>query len=651
MRTGPPNLWTYRASSRDGRRATALTTSPRQIAPRGLIHTADSPHSLLREVPIGSVRFGEGFWKPRVEAITGHSVMHQLGKLREEGVFDNFLRVAGKGEAPDRGYVFRDSDLYKWIEGACFALQLEPDEALLAEIDRAIAVIEDAQAPDGYINTYYQTHTDKERFSNLQDHHEIYCLGHLFQAAAAHHRTTGNPRLLAIAQRAADYLVSVFGPDKRAGHCGHPEAELGLVELYRETGNEAYLALARFFVDDNRGTEFTEITGHAVRALYFLCGMADLALETGAEDLRAVCDRLWKSMVETRIYVTGAVGGRHSSEAFGRAFELPQEGAYAETCANIGSAMLQWRMLALTGDATYTDLMELTLYNSVLSGVSLDGTRFFYENPHASSGEPYPDPWYPWQHQPEPTQRKGWYGCACCPPNVARTVTSVGGLFYSTDASGVWVHLYDAGVWEGTLDDGTPIRITQTTDYPWDGRVELRIEPETERHFALRVRVPGWCEGATLRVNDDIASPAPGGLYHTIGRLWAPGDTITLDLPMPPVFYVGNPRAAELRNAVALRRGPLVYCFEAEDNPGTPVLEARVDPASAGFVPSFERDLLGGVVALEGTGYAPEGEWGPLYRPIAPDTRPLRTVPLRAVPYYAWCNRTPGAMAVWLQRV
>lgn len=628
-----------------------MPTTPSPATPRGLVHTADSPHSLLRETPIGSVRIGEGFWKPRIESVTAHSVMHQLAKLHEEGVFDNFLRVAGKGDAKDRGYVFRDSDLYKWIEAASFALQLEPDEALLAEVDKAIAIIADAQADDGYLNTYYQTHTGKERFSNLEHDHELYCLGHLFQAAVAHHRATGSDSLLAVAQRAADYVGSVFGPAGRAGHCGHPEIEMGLVELYRETGKQAYLDLARFFVDDNRGAEFEEITGHAVRALYFLCGMADLTLETGAEDLREACERLWRSMVETRMYVTGAVGGRVVSESFGRAFELPQESCYAETCANIANAMLNWRMLALTGDATYTDLMELALYNSVISGISLDGTRFFYENPHASSGEPYHDPWYPWQCEEKPKQRREWYGCACCPPNVARTITSIGGLFYSTDQSGVWVHLFDAGTWEGALDDGTPVRITQVTEYPWDGQVELRIDPQEERHFLLRLRVPGWCEGATISVNGETPSQAPGGLYHTLGRLWAPGDTVTLDLPMPAVFYMGNPRAAELRGSVALRRGPLVYCFEAEDNPEADVLEARVDPASAGFAPRFERYLLGGVVALDGAGYAPEGEWGPLYRPVTPDARPLREVTLRAVPYYAWCNRTPGAMAVWLQRV
>jgi len=577
----------------------------------------------------------------------------QMQKLRESGVLDNFRRVYGESDAQFQGMFFADSDLYKWLEAASWALQSQELPTIEKMISDAIAIIEPAQEDDGYLNTYYQNERAAERWTDIGRMHELYCAGHLFQAAVAHHRATGSGRLLGIARRYADHICRAFGPGAKQGHPGHPEVEMALIELYRETGERRYLDTAGFFIDHVGGQSMREILGHAVRALYFCSGMTDYYVETGDKAYLRALESQWKSMTETKMYVTGAVGGRVLGESFGREFELPNENAYAETCAAIASAMWNWRMLALDGDARFADLVELTLYNSILSGISLDGTKYFYVNPHASNGRPTGDPWYPHMRRGVPT-REEWFPCACCPPNIARTLAALPGYFYSTSEEGVWIHLYDRSTLDWHLPDGPGFGLSQRTDYPWDGRIEIDLVSETQKEFSLYLRIPEWCQEASVLIDGrpvpDVAQP---GSYYEIKRGWHPGGKVLLDLAMPSVLMVSNPMAAESRCSVAARRGPIIYCFEGVDNPEVPVREARLeadaDNAVGSLNPEFCPDLLGGVMVLSGEGRMPLEDWGALYRPLG--ARSIRTKPvvLKAIPYYAWDNRGPSAMTVWLQ--
>jgi DUF1680 family protein len=595
----------------------------------------------------------DGFWRPRMVLNATVSLPTQMQKLRESGVLDNFRRVYGESDAEFQGMFFADSDLYKWLEAASWALQSAEPPGIARMVDEALRIVERAQSDDGYLNTYYQGDRLTERWSDTDRMHELYCAGHLFQAAVSHHRATGSDRLLHVARRLADHICNVFGPGNRAGHPGHPEVEMGLVELYRETGEKRYLDMAGFFIDQVGGGDMREILGHAVRAVYFCCGMADYYIETGDKAYLQALESLWKSMTEAKMYVTGAVGGRLLGESFGREFELPNENAYAETCAAIGSAMWNWRMLALDGDARFADLMELTLYNGVLSGVSLDATRYFYINPHASNGRPTGDPWYPHLRRDVST-RQEWFPCACCPPNIARTLAALPGYFYSTSEEGVWVHLYDRNTLSWHLQDGTPLRITQETNYPWDGRIELDVSSDSREESSLYLRIPGWCQEASVTVD---GRPLPGipqpGSYLEIRRAWQGGSKIVLELAMPPVLTICNPMVAENRCSVSVKRGPMAYCFEGEDNPETPVRQAGLvigpDNEVGCLEAEFRPELLGGVVMITGSGVIPLEDWGPLYRALGAKPVKTKRAVLRAIPYYAWANRDPTEMAVWLQ--
>jgi len=625
----------------------------------GVVATARSPSAALRSLPVRAVELGDGFWRPRLATNVAVTLPRQLALLHETGTLRNFQLVYGAAEGERVGPVYTDSDLYKWIEAASWALQSSPTphtpevQTLARSIEAVIDIIAPAQGADGYLNTYFQGERAHLRWTNLERDHELYCAGHLIQAAVAHHRATGQTRLLEIATRFADYIADEFGWGKREGHPGHPELEMALVELYRETGARRYLDLAGFFIDHAGGSQMREILGHAVRALYFCCGMTDYYAETGNPAYREALQSLWRSMTETKMYITGAAGGRWRGESFGRAFELPHENAYAETCANIASFMWNWRLLALAGESRFADLMELTLYNSVLSGISLDGEAYFYVNPHASNGQPTDDPWYPQERRPAP-QRQRWFGTACCPPNIARTFAALPGYFYSTTDAGLWVHLYDHNTLRWRLPDGTPLTVSQSTRYPWDGRVDITVSPARECEFSLFLRIPGWCHTAALSVEDGgIVRPPKPGRYYELRRAWRPNTRLTLGFSMPSVWMVANPMAAETRCSVALRRGPLVYCFEAADNPGFSVRQARVrvDPLRpfGSFTAEHRPDLLGGVTVLRGRGVVPTEPWGPLYRPLAAQPIPTRPVELVGIPYYAWANRSPGEMTIWLQ--
>lgn len=616
-----------------------------------VVDTSRSPHARLRPVPLTAVTLSDSFWAPRRHLNRQVSLPAQYRFLEETGRLDNFRRVAGQADRPFQGYYYNDSDVYKWLEAVAWALATDPDPDLIRMADGVIDLVAAAQQPDGYLNTYFALERAGGRWSNLRDMHELYCAGHLIQAAVAHHRATGNGRLLQVARRLADHIGTTFA--QRPATPGHPEVEMALVELSRETGDPTYRHLARHFLD-NRGQgliggqeyhldhqpfrQMEQLAGHAVRALYLCAGATDLYAETGEPTLRAALDRLWRNMVTRQVYVSGGVGARHDGEALGKGYELPNERAYAETCAAIANVMWNWRLLALEGDARYADALETALYNAFLAGISLDGTAYFYDNPLADDGT----------HRRQP-----WFGCACCPPNVARLLAALPGYLYHLSPEGVWVHLYAESTARLQMEDGRTVRILQHTRYPWDGAVGLEVEGEGT--FSLFLRIPAWCEtGASLRVNDRPLAAAPiPGTYAEIRRTWQPGDAVHLDLPMPVRRVECHPYVAENTGRVALLRGPLLYCIEGADQPGLDLRDLLL-PADAPLAAKVHPDLPGGIVALHGPARLapPDDGWqGRLYRPAYPHSPRTdgRTIEITAIPYYAWANRQPGPMQVWLR--
>ncbi|GGN23007.1 hypothetical protein GCM10011578_055010 [Streptomyces fuscichromogenes] len=563
-------------------------------------------------------------------------------------------------------FQFQDSDVYKWLEAACWQLADDPGSELAAEVERTVALISAAQRADGYLQTYYQLGGAQE-WTELGWGHELYCAGHLMQAAVAHHRATGGRRLLDVACRLADHIDSVFGPGKQVDAvCGHPEIETALIELYRATDEIRYLDLARYFLDRRgHGTlaagadrghdrdpgaaywqdhtpirEADEVAGHAVRQLYLLAGAADLAIESGEPGLRHALERLWHDMVATRTYLTGGVGSRHDWESFGDTHELPADRAYAETCAAIASVHFSWRMALLTGDARYSDLVERTLFNGFLSGVGLDGRTWMYVNPlhHRSrSQERFGD---------QSAHRTPWFRCACCPPNAMRLLASLHHYVATTDPGGLQLHQYATGAY-----GGEDLTVRVATAYPWQGTVTVTVEQAPDTSRTLSLRLPSWCTDHTLTVNDVATHDRQENGWLRVTRRFRPGDTIRLDLAIRPRLTVPPPLVDAVRGCAAIERGPLVYCLEQTDQPG------RLDPDTVALdltEPLTEQTppgLLGNVVTVGATGRVlPGGGPGPW--PYQRHDRAPReegaAVRLTAVPYCAWANREPGAMRVWV---
>jgi len=623
----------------------------------------EGTHARLRPVPFTDVRIGEGFWLPRIETNRTVTLPHNLRWCEETGRISNFAKAGGLMEGEHEGAYFNDSDVYKVLEGAAYTLALHPDSALESRIDAIIDTIASAQQPDGYLNTYYTLKEPDQRWTNLSRMHELYCAGHLIEAAIAYHEATGKRKLLDVACRFADHIDSIFGHGKRLGYPGHQEIELALIKLYRHTGEERYRKLAEFFIEV-RGQEDahcphhrdlesfqahlpieeqSEIVGHAVRAMYFYSGVADVAALTGDRGYLDAMERLWQNVTGRKMYITGGIGAEASYEGFATGYELPNDTAYAETCAAIGMALWNHRLLLLHGEGRFADVLERVLYNGILSGVSLDGSRFFYTNPLASFG----------QHG-----RSEWFGCACCPTNIVRFLPSIGGYIYAEGDDGVWVNLYVAGTADVTAG-GQEVTLTQETDYPWSGQVTIAVEPKAASQFALHVRIPGWADDYSLSVN---GQPVEGAEvvdgYVAITRTWKPGDKIELDLPMDVRRVYAHPRVTADVGKVALQHGPVVYCIEGFDNDGAARHLAL--PPTAELAARPVPDLLGGVVVVEADALALEpGDWGDaLYRQDGL-TRPAH---LTAIPYYAWNNRrdalppghrqgqpsAPGQMTVWI---
>jgi hypothetical protein len=625
----------------------------------------------FQPVPFTAVHLDDAFWAPRIETNRLTTIPHAFEQCEKSGRMYNFERAAAvlRGEKIDDlkppGFPFDDTDPYKVLEGASYTLAVQPDTKRAAYLDHLISLIAAAQEPDGYLYTtrtidpqHPHSWSGATRWVKEQDlSHELYNAGHLFEAAAAHYQCTGKTSLLAIAVKEADLLCQTFGPQTNRLHYwpGHEIVEMGLARLYRLTGDERYLALAKYYLDV-RGSrpggddyhqsripphQQTEATGHAVRAGYLYSGMADVAALTGDQRYVRAIDAIWDNCVGKKIYLTGGIGSRPRGEAFGDNYELPNLTAYNETCAAVANAYWNARLFLLHGDAKYIDVLERTLYNGLLSGVSLDGTKFFYPNPLESDGS---------------QERSPWFGCACCPGNITRFLPSLPGYFYAQRGGTIYVNLFAGGTADLKLEGGLAVQLRQETRYPWDGKVKISVAPEKASRFSLAIRIPGWArneampgglyqfadaatnEPITLKVNGKISKLQLESGYAKLIRKWKANDTIELDLPMPVRRVIADANIAADRGRVALQRGPIVFCAEWPDNPGASV-RSLILPDNQPLAAAYEAGLLNGVEVIQGRA---------LSVTQTGDAPPVKTEqPLKAIPYFAWANRGKGEMAVW----
>jgi DUF1680 family protein len=640
-----------------------LTTTP-SWRDQGILNLTKSPYAKLRNVPVHAVTIENGFWAQRREVNVNKSIP-SMGKLLEaNGRMDNFRRLIGKSTAAQRGPVYSDSDVYKWMEAAGFVLQSGERPELRTAVDKIAKDIVAAQEPNGYLNTYFVREHAAERMEPKTQEwgHELYNMGHFLQGAMAYYRASGDQTLLNAGIRFVnDFLLPDFGPgpDKKPLYSGHPEMELALVELYRMTSDRRHLGLAGYLLaGDSRihvkppwddvyhfcGTPFTSRThleGHAVRAMYACCGAADYYLETGDPAYRKTLDVLWKDLVASQMYVTGGVGARSDGEAFGDPFELPNARAYGESCAAIGNMMWNWRMLAATGEAKFADVIERAVYNGINSGMSLDGTLYCYRNPLAfdpSHGDKI---------------RNDWYDTTCCPPNLERTFASLPGYFYSTSDDGIYLHLYDNSELDWHLERGVGLKVRQKTNYPWDDSVEIVLTPAEPTEFTFFLRIPGWTDSAQVAVSGKPVAGAAPGQYLPIRRRWSAGDVIRVQFNMTPQLLEANAQIAENNGRVAVQRGPLVYCLEQIDQPeGVALKDVALNlgpKSSAQFHEEFRKDLLGGMIVLRhaGADYEDSAERSLLYFRHSNEARKSKPLSLTFIPYYAWANRTATPMQVW----
>lgn len=583
---------------------------------------------LIMPVKFSQVSIDDSFWSPRLEkhkdvtmGVCIDQIENQTGRMRN---FENCVTWEG-GHS---GIFFDDSDVYKALEGMAYSLKNNPDPVLEAKCDEWIDKFAAAQQKDGYINTYY-TLTGEPRWTDM-DRHEMYCAGHMFEAAVAYYDVTGKRKLLDVSERMAAHMMDTFGPGKRDWVPGHEEVELALVKLFEATGKREYLDFAawlleerghgygsygdervwppKYYQDEVPVRDATDISGHAVRSMYLYCGMADVAAYTGDEGYIEALKRLWDVVVGRNMYVTGGIGLLHHSEGFGEAYHLPNLEAYCETCASVGMVLWNWRMNQFTGDAKYVDVLERSMYNGALAGISLAGDRFFYVNPLESLGDHH---------------RQAWYGCACCPSQICRFLPSIGNYVYGVSDDAVWVNLFIGGTAELTAG-GKPVTLKQETLYPWDGSVKLTVGLEDALRTEMRVRIPGWCKDWSLSVCGKPCKPVVENGYAVIDRKWRDGDEIVLSLDMPVELVAADPRVKDDEGMRAVQRGPLVYCIEGVDNPS--YAEAGLS-GSTTFETAFEPELLCGVRTITAT----TGDCS-----------------LHFIPYYAWDNREAGPMRVWI---
>lgn len=637
----------------------------------GVIDVSRSPYAKLRTIPVRAVEIREGFWSKRRATNTGSSIPSMHDELVQHGRMTNFLRLEGKSSEPQIGPVYSDSDIYKWTEAAAWSFQTADQPQLRATVTEMIGEVVAAQEQNGYLNTYYQDDRKSLRmlYPTQETGHELYCIGHMLQGAIAMYRSTGDRTLLDAGIRFIDgFLMPNYGaaPNQKGIVAGHPEIEMALMELYRTTGKREYVDLAGYILHgDPRiplrpqqivymfcGIPFTSRThleGHAVRAMYACCGATDYYLETGDPAYWKTLNLLWEDLVRDQLYVTGGVGARQAGEAFGDPYELPNARAYGESCAAIGVMMWNWRMLAASADARFTDVIERSLYNGINSGMSLDGRTYCYRNPLAfdptsKAGD---------RHEPNDKIRNPWYDTTCCPPNLERTFASLPGYFYGMSDDGVYVHLYDNSSINWKLRDGTPFGIEQETRYPWEGDVKLTVRPAQPSEFTLFVRIPGWSQKNSVRVNGKTIADVQPGKYLPIRRRWSSGDTVELSFDMTTHMLKANPAVTDDRGRVAFQRGPIVFCMEMLDQPAAAQSASMVGYTSHLGTPTtarYDPDLLDGVMVLEHPGSILQGETeAGLYFPAAAAEKTTSSpATLRLIPYYAWANRAPSEMQVWI---
>jgi len=632
----------------------------------GPVSPLATERTAVRPLGLDRVRITGGFWGRWQERNRAVTIPHALGWLERDGSVDNLRRLTTADRtAAHRGFWFSDSDVYKMLEGIAWDLGRAPSPELSAAVEALVGVVARAQEADGYVNSYVQAGHDG-RWEHLAISHELYCIGHLIQAGVAHKRGTGRDEVLAVARRAADCVVRDFGNDRRKDTDGHPEVEMALVELHRETGERAYLELARQLVDvRGRGVlepaghfdatyfqdatpvrEETTVVGHAVRALYLLCGVVDVYLETGEQALLDSALRQWRSLTATKTYLSGAVGSRFDGEAFGEPFEMPQDLVYGETCATIAAIMLSWRLLLATGERRFADAIERALFNLFAASTSVARDAFFYSNP---AQRRVARPAAPTDGTPPraeaPGTRPHWFRCACCPPNIIRTVASLGGYVATRNDDGIQIHQY----LPSTVDYGQT-RLVVGTRYPLDGRVTVTVDATPSASWTLALRIPGWCRGATATVNSEPVEVA--GDYLALRRDWRAGDVVVLDLPMPLRLTVSHPAVDAVRDAVAIERGPIVYCLESVDQPAGIDLNRVELVAGEPLVEEFREDLVGepAVVAIapgvlrDDSAWAEIG-WATLDEHPRPSGTPVR---LTAIPYHLWANRGPSVMRTFV---
>lgn len=616
----------------------------------------------IQPVAFTNVHVNDKFWQPKMEVNANVTIPYVLAQCKKNGRMDNFLRAAKQLDGDKLSeFPFDDTDVYKAIEGASYAMQNKKNPTLDRYIDTLINIIGAAQEPDGYLYTFRTVNAKKphewigdKRWVNEEVlSHELYNCGHLYEAAVAHYQATGKRTLLNIAIKNADLLVKTFGPGKIEEYPGHQIVEIGLSKMYRVTGKKEYLDLAKFFLDvrgpkgdsynqaDKKVVDQHEAEGHAVRAAYMYTGMADIAALTGDTKYLGAIDDIWGDVVNKKLYITGGIGATGNGEAFGDAYQLPNMSAYAETCAAIGNVYWNNRMFLLHGDAKYIDVLERTLYNGLLSGVSLSGDRFFYPNPLASMN----------QHQ-----RSAWISCACCISNMTRFLPSLPGYVYAKNKNDLYVNLFMGSTSNIKLTTGN-VNIIQTTDYPWKGKVDITVNPAKTAAFTLRVRIPGWARQqpvpgdlysfmnkvqlpVVLSINGKATSFVTEKGYAVLKRTWKKGDKVTLNLPMETEKVLANQKVKDDKDRFAFERGPIVYCLEGPDNRDSLVQNIMIDKNAIANA-NYQADLLNGVDVINAEGKSTK-------RQLNSDKLTETSQQVKAIPYYAWANRGPSEMTVWI---
>lgn len=582
------------------------------------------PFQKNNPVNFSQVKITDDFWLPRLKthaAVTLPACIYQCE--HETQRIKNFAIAAGMEEGEFKGLVYDDSDLYKMLEGASYSLMNNPNPLLESKLDSIIAKIAGAQMPDGYLMTYFQLGNIDDRWTNM-DKHEMYCCGHLIEAGIAFFNATGKRSLLDVAIKYADHIDRTFGEGKRDWVPGHQEIELALVKLYRVTNDERYLNLSHWLLEQRgRGhgdwkskdyyqdlvpvKDLAKISGHAVRAMYMFTSMADYSSIKQDTAYIAALDRLWNDVIFTKMYLTGGIGSSRKNEGFTEDYDLPNEEAYCETCASVGMVFWNQRMNMLKGDGKYIDILERSMYNGALAGISLSGDRFFYVNPLASSGSHH---------------RKAWYGTACCPSQISRFLPSIGNYVYATSDDALWVNLFIQSETKVNINN-IPVSIKQQTEYPWEGRVTLSIDPDQSGKFDVKLRLPDWCKKYTLKVNGEEQNASLSSQYLVINRKWEKGDQVEFEMDMPVEVVAADPRVKANVGKRAIQRGPIVYCLEETDNSTFDTIELT---PSTSYSINTEKDLLGGVVTIT----AENGDQK-----------------YKFIPYYIWDNRNPGKMKVW----